>query len=70
MTTVVPRVLWMGEISGFTYRLVDMGAGAEPRVLLEQQQPPDAMGGTGWARIDVPLANVLTTAFLALVPNL
>jgi len=69
MTQAVPRVVWMDQVAGATWRLVDMGASAQPRMVLEQQQPPDAMGGVGWSRISVPLADVLETAFLTLLPN-
>jgi hypothetical protein len=59
--------MWLGVVAETTYRLVDLGAGATPRLILEQQQPPDSMGGVGWARISLPLADVLETAFLAIL---
>lgn len=41
-------VIWTGPVGQVTWRVVDNGAGTNPRLIVEQQQPPDAMGGHGW----------------------
>jgi hypothetical protein len=48
----VAVVLWSGQIDASTYRVVDLGAGGNPRLIVEVQGPPDAMGGRGWAPFD------------------
>jgi hypothetical protein len=45
-------VLWTGPIDNATYRVVDLGAGVNPRLVVEVQGPTDAMGGKGWAPFD------------------
>jgi hypothetical protein len=45
-------VLWSGAIDTSTYRVVDLGAGQNPRLVVEVQSPPDAMGARGWSPFD------------------
>lgn len=45
-------VLWSGLIGTDTYRVVDLGAGTTPRLVVEVQAATDAMGGHGWNRFD------------------
>jgi hypothetical protein len=45
-------VLWTGQIAEGGFRVVDMGAGQTPRLIVEQQSPADAMGGHGWNRFE------------------
>lgn len=45
-------VLFSGPVLTQTLRVIDLGAGQVPRILVEQQQPADAMGGHGWAPMD------------------
>jgi hypothetical protein len=45
-------ILWSGPIDTATYRVVDLGAGQVPRLLVEVQAPPDAMGGRGWTAFE------------------
>lgn len=66
MTQTDPHVIWTDTVDGQTYRLVDRGSAADPRFVLEQQAPPDALGGVGWSQIGLPLSNVLERAFSAL----
>lgn len=52
-------VLFSGAVLSSTMRVVDLGAGAVPRVIVEQQQQVDAMGGHGWAGVDpIPRATL------------
>lgn len=67
MTTQGPRIIWTGVVAAATYRLVDLGAPASPRLVLELESPPDAMGGVGWSRINLPLADVLEAALFDLL---
>lgn len=62
-----PRILWLDSTPSGTFRLLDMGAGESPRFRLEQQQPPDALGGQGWSSIGLPFADVLEKALAALL---
>jgi hypothetical protein len=52
MTQPAARVAWQGQIAGATYRVIDLGAGLTPRVMVEIQAPADAMGGHGWQRFE------------------
>jgi hypothetical protein len=45
-------VIFSGAVSGQTMRVVDMGAGQTPRVVVEVQMVADAMGGRGWGPVD------------------
>lgn len=45
-------VLWSGAIDAATYRVVDLGAGQTPRLVVEIQGQADAMGGRGWQAFD------------------
>jgi hypothetical protein len=52
-------VIFSGVVLGGTMRVVDLGAGAVPRVVVEQQQSADAMGGHGWGPVDpIPRATL------------
>jgi hypothetical protein len=53
------QVLFAGPVLANTLRVVDLGAGATPRVVVEQQQPADALGSHGWAPLDpIPRATL------------
>jgi hypothetical protein len=58
-------VIFTGPVGGQTMRVVDMGAGQLPRVVVELQQPADAMGGHGWAPLDPIPALTLGALLLA-----
>lgn len=45
-------IIWSGVVLQLTYRVVDNGAGTNPRLIVEQQQAPDAMGGHGWSALN------------------
>lgn len=45
-------VLFSGAVLTQVIRVVDMGTGQTPRILVELQQPADAMGGHGWSPMD------------------
>jgi hypothetical protein len=47
-----PRVAWTGVIDNETYRVVDNGIGADPRLVVELRQQADAMGARGWSRFE------------------
>ena len=61
-----PTIAWQGTVPSGTYRVVDLGAGQDPRVVIERQQPADALGGVGWQRVNLPLDDVLEAVFAAL----
>lgn len=46
------NVIFSGPVLNQTLRVVDHGAGTDPRIVVEVQQPPDAMGGRGWSKLD------------------
>jgi len=69
MTTPAPKLVWQGTATSGTYRIVDLGAGQTPRFVMEQQQPPDAMGGVGWGRVGLPFSDALEAALAQLVPS-
>lgn len=48
----VATILFSGLVAGQAMRVVDRGAGAVPRLVVEQQQPADAMGTFGWSQVD------------------
>lgn len=52
MTQLQPRVIWTGPVDGMAMRVVDLGPAAAERLIVEIEQPPDAMGSRGWARMD------------------
>jgi hypothetical protein len=55
----VAVVVFSGPVQTMTLRVVDLGSGQSPRVVVEMRQPPDAMGGTGWAQMDpIPRATL------------
>jgi hypothetical protein len=60
-----PRVIWTGLIGESTYRVVDLGPGLAVRLIVEIRQPPDAMGGFGWARFDPIPSHVFQAMLLA-----
>ena len=45
-------IAWSGAIKGQAHRVIDMGANAVERLIVEVQSQPDAMGGRGWQRLD------------------
>lgn len=45
-------VIFSGQVLSDVIRVVDFGIGAAPRIVVEQQQPADAMGGHGWSRME------------------
>lgn len=45
-------ILFQGPVLVDTMRVVDNGAGAPQRLVVEIRQPPDAMGGQGWLAHD------------------
>lgn len=50
-------VIFNQLVLGTTTRVVDLGAGTNPRLVVEIQQFADAMGGRGWSALDpVPRA--------------
>jgi hypothetical protein len=52
-------VIFSGLVQTNTLRVVDMGVGTTPRIIVEQRQPPDAMGGFGWSPLDpIPRATL------------
>jgi hypothetical protein len=52
-------VIFSGPVGQATMRVVDMGAGLTPRIIVEQQQIPDAMGTRGWSSMDpIPRATL------------
>jgi hypothetical protein len=52
-------ILFSGLVANATTRVVDKGAGVEPRLFVELQQPPDAMGTQGWSSLDpIPRATL------------
>jgi hypothetical protein len=48
----VASVIFSGPVQNATLRVVDLGVGQTPRVVVESQQPADAMGGRGWTVLD------------------
>lgn len=56
-------VLFTGVIVGQTMRVVDRGAGLNPRLIVELKQPDDAMGAARWAAVD-PITRVQFEALL------
>lgn len=47
-----PKVIWLGTIDNLDYRVVDRGPNQNPRLTIEIQGLPDAMGARGWSRQD------------------
>lgn len=45
-------VIFQGEVLDQLVRVVDGGSGTVPRIVVEIQQSPDAMGGRGWSNLD------------------
>lgn len=41
-------VIFQGLVNATTVRVVDKGVGITPRLTVEAQLPPDAMGAQGW----------------------
>jgi hypothetical protein len=63
-------VIFNGVVLANTMRVVDMGAGQNPRVIVEIRQPADAMGGQGWAGLDpIPRATLEALLLAAHVIN-
>lgn len=65
MTQSGPRAIWSGPIEGQTFRVVDLGASAVPRVIVEQRTGPDALGGFGWSRYEPIPTSVFSTMLVA-----
>lgn len=52
-------VIFSGLVGQQTLRVVDMGTGVAPRIIVEQRQSADAMGGFGWSIMDpIPRATL------------
>lgn len=52
-------ILFSGPVLASTLRVVDLGVGQVPRVIVEIQQPVDAMGTRGWGAMDpIPRATL------------
>jgi hypothetical protein len=56
-------VIFSGMVLQQQTRVVDLGAGATPRILVELQQPIDGMGGHGWTSLD-PIPRAVLEALL------
>lgn len=56
-------IIFSGPVQGNTLRVVDMGTGSNPRVVVEVQQPPDSMGARGWSTMD-PIPGATLAALL------
>jgi hypothetical protein len=55
----VATILFNGLVLSNTLRVIDMGAGATPRIIVEQRWAADAMGGFGWSSLDpIPRATL------------
>lgn len=53
------NVIFSGVVLASTMRVVDLGAAAVPRIIVEIRQSPDAMGGFGWSPMDpIPRATL------------
>jgi hypothetical protein len=48
----VPAVLFLGQVGSQLLRVVDRGVAASPRLVVEAQLAPDAMGLSGWGTVD------------------
>lgn len=58
-------VIFSGLVAGNTMRVVDAGAGANPRITVEMRSPADAMGTQGWGRFDPIPTPVLEALLIA-----
>jgi hypothetical protein len=58
-------VIFSGAVQANTMRVVDMGAGQTPRIIVEIRQPADAMGGMGWGQLDPIPRGTLEALLLA-----
>lgn len=67
MTTLAAHLLWSGTDDTGTYRIVDTGRPEGDRFVFERQLPPDALGGVGWVRVDLPLGAILQQALAAML---
>jgi hypothetical protein len=56
-------VIWTGDIENVTYRVVDRTGVVTPRLVVELQGQPDAMGVVGWNRFD-PIPTAVFSAML------
>jgi len=53
----VASIIWSGTIDAQLFRVVDAGAGNSPRLTVELQATPDAMGVPRWQAYDpLPIA--------------
>jgi hypothetical protein len=52
MTAPLPRAVWQGPLPQGTFRVVDLGVSANPRLVVERQNDPDSLGGRGWTRFE------------------
>jgi hypothetical protein len=67
MTSAAAHIIWTGADETGTYRIVDTAHLGPDRFVFERQLPPDALGGVGWVRVDLPLAGILQQAITALM---
>lgn len=58
-------IIFSGQVRSDVLRVVDFGIGAVPRIVVEQQQPADAMGGHGWSRLDPIPGSTLEALLIA-----
>lgn len=56
-------IIWSGVVANSTLRVIDLGVGNAPRLVVESQQPADAMGTHGWSRFD-PIPGVVFEGIL------
>jgi hypothetical protein len=58
-------IIFSGVVLTETLRVVDMGVGTSPRIIVEMQQQPDAMGSRGWSSRDSISQRTLEALLLA-----
>lgn len=56
-------IIFTGAVLNQTLRVVDIGVGSHPRLVVESQQLPDAMGARGWVMVD-PIPQPMFEALL------
>jgi hypothetical protein len=61
----MPTIIFSGPVLGQTVRVVDFGTGQTPRLALESQNPPDAMGSMGWSKMFTLTVDQLAALLLA-----
>jgi hypothetical protein len=66
----VAAIIFSGLVLTNTLRVVDLGVGQVPRIIVEQRQPADAMGGFGWTQLEpIPRATLEALLLAAHVIN-